>query len=75
MKNDSTKQSKYVTFPLTQREKDVLLLVKKGYTNKEIAQELYVTEFTVKSHVSSIFKKLNVPNRTRAILTAMQMDL
>lgn len=66
---------KYVTSPLTQREKDVLLLVKKGYTNKEIAQELYVTEFTVKSHVSSIFKKLNVPNRTRAILTAMEMNL
>lgn len=75
MEKDLTKQSKYVTIPLTQREKDVLLLVKKGYTNKEIAQELYVTEFTVKSHVSSIFKKLNVPNRTRAILTAMQMDL
>jgi DNA-binding NarL/FixJ family response regulator len=75
MEKDLTKQSKYVSFPLTQREKDVLLLVKKGYTNKEIAQELYVTEFTVKSHVSSIFKKLNVPNRTRAILTAMQMDL
>lgn len=75
MEKDLTKHSKYVSFPLTQREKDVLLLVKKGYTNKEIAQELYVTEFTVKSHVSSIFKKLNVPNRTRAILTAMQMDL
>ena len=75
MKDEIKNMAKYVTSPLTQREKDVLLLVKKGYTNKEIAQELYVTEFTVKSHVSSIFKKLQVPNRTRAILTAMQMDL
>ena len=66
---------KYSTIPLTQREKDVLLLVKKGYTNREIAQELYVTEFTVKSHVSSIFKKLKVTNRTRAILTAMEMNI
>lgn len=71
-----TNQSqKYATVPLTQREKDVLLLVKKGYTNKEIAQELYVTEFTVKSHVSSIFKKLKVTNRARAILTAMEMNI
>lgn len=71
-----TNQSqKYATIPLTQREKDVLLLVKKGYTNKEIAQELYVTEFTVKSHVSSIFKKLKVTNRARAILTAMEMNI
>ena len=73
---EMTSQSqKYATVPLTQREKDVLLLVKKGYTNKEIAQELYVTEFTVKSHVSSIFKKLKVTNRARAILTAMEMNI
>ena len=53
---------KYVTPPLTNREKDVLLLVKEGYTNQEIAKELYITEFTVKSHVSSILKKLKVQN-------------
>lgn len=68
-------RTKYTTTPLTQREKDVLLLVKKGYTNKEIADELFVTEFTIKSHVSNIFKKLNVPNRTKAILTAIEMNL
>ena len=75
MQTDKEKQLKYATLPLTQREKDVLLLIKQGYTNREIANELYVTEFTVKSHVSNIFKKLNVKNRTRAILTAMQMNL
>ena len=75
MQIDKEKQLKYTTLPLTQREKDVLLLIKQGYTNREIAHELYVTEFTVKSHVSNIFKKLKVKNRTRAILTAMQMNL
>lgn len=66
---------KYITSPLTDREKDVLLLVREGYTNREIAQKLYITEFTVKSHVSNIFKKLQVANRPRAILKAMQMEL
>ena len=75
MQIDKEKQLKYTILPLTQREKDVLLLIKQGYTNREIANELYVTEFTVKSHVSNIFKKLKVKNRTRAILTAMQMNL
>lgn len=75
MQTDKEKKLKYATLPLTQREKDVLLLIKQGYTNREIANKLYVTEFTVKSHVSNIFKKLNVKNRTRAILTAMQMNL
>lgn len=60
---------------LTDREKDVLLLVTRGYTNKEIAQELFLTEFTIKSHLLNIFKKLNVKNRTKATLVAMQMDL
>ena len=60
---------------LTDREKDVLLLVTRGYTNKEIAQELFLTEFTIKSHLLNVFKKLNVKNRTQATLVALQMDL
>lgn len=60
---------------LTDREKDVLLLVTRGYTNKEIAQELFLTEFTIKSHLLNVFKKLNVKNRTQATLIALQMDL
>ncbi len=60
---------------LTKREKDVLLLVTQGESNKSIAQKLVLSEVTVKSHMNSIFKKLNVANRTQAVLIAMQMNL
>lgn len=60
---------------LTKREKDVLLLVTQGESNKAIADKLVLSEITVKSHLSSIFKKLNVTNRTQAVLLSMQMNL
>lgn len=60
---------------LTKREKDVLLLVTKGESNKSVADKLDLSEITVKSHLNNIFKKLNVANRTQAVLFAMQMDL
>lgn len=60
---------------LTKREKDVLLLVTQGESNKSIADKLILSEVTVKSHLNSIFKKLNVTNRTQAVLVAMQMNL
>ena len=60
---------------LTKREKDVLLLVTQGESNKSIADKLVSSEVTVKSHLNSIFKKLNVTNRTQAVLVAMQMNL
>lgn len=60
---------------LTKREKDVLLLVTQGEGNKSIADKLVLSEVTVKSHLNSIFKKLNVTNRTQAVLVAMQMNL
>lgn len=60
---------------LTEREKDVLLLVTQGESNGSIADKLSVSEVTVKTHMNSIFKKLNVKNRTQAVLLAMQMNL
>lgn len=60
---------------LTKREKDVLLLVTQGESNKSIADKLVLSEVTVKSHLNNIFKKLNVTNRTQAVLLAMQMNL
>lgn len=60
---------------LTRREKDVLLLVTQGENNRSIAEKLVVSEITVKSHLNNIFKKLNVSNRTQAVLLAMQMNL
>jgi len=61
--------------PLTTREKEVLNLVGQGANNQEIAEKLFVREVTVKTHLNSIFKKLNVTNRTQAVLLAMQMNI
>jgi DNA-binding NarL/FixJ family response regulator len=61
--------------PLTNREKEVLQLVAQGSHNQEIAEKLVVREVTVKTHLNSIFKKLNVSNRTQAVLLAMQLNL
>lgn len=57
---------------LTPREQDVLRLLVKGSTNKEIANDLYISEKTVKSHLCKIFKKLNVSRRLDAILCAIK---
>ena len=53
---------------LTKREQDVLREMSKGLNNKEIADNLFITESTVKKHVSNIFSKLNFRNRQEAIL-------
>lgn len=58
--------------PLTLREKEVLKLIAKGVSNHDIAEKLYLSEVTVKSHISNIFKKLDVKNRTQAVLVATQ---
>ena len=60
---------------LTSREREVLTLAAKGANNRDIAEKLVLKEVTVKSHLNSIFKKLNVASRTQAVLLAMQMDL
>jgi DNA-binding NarL/FixJ family response regulator len=53
--------------PLTDRESEVLGLLSRGLANKQIAVELGISEHTVKFHVSSIYTKLNVTNRTEAV--------
>jgi DNA-binding NarL/FixJ family response regulator len=52
--------------PLTDRELEILRLVSEGYTNGRIARELWVTEQTVKFHLSNTYRKLGVANRTEA---------
>jgi two-component system response regulator DegU len=60
---------------LTQREIEVLNLIARGMLNKEIARDLYISEKTVKNHVSNIFKKLDVADRTQAAIYAIKNNL
>ncbi len=59
---------------LTGREKEVLSLLEKSYSNQEIAESLCISESTVKTHLRNIFKKLDVRNRTQAMVTAFHFE-
>ncbi len=61
--------------PLTPREREVLALIAEGRSNQEIAGRLFITERTVKYHVSSILAKLGAANRTEAVTVAAQRGL
>ncbi|GAU77384.1 response regulator transcription factor [Fusibacter sp. 3D3] len=60
---------------LTKREYEVIRLISQGYNNKEIATELFISEKTVKNHVSNIFKKIKVTDRTQAALYAIKHNI
>ena len=60
---------------LTRRELEVLILVANGMFNKEIAIKLNISERTVKNHISNIFKKIDVADRTQAAVFAIKNDL
>lgn len=61
--------------PLTPRETEVLDLIAKGLPNREIADRLYITERTVKFHVSSLLHKLDASNRTEAVTLATRRGI
>jgi DNA-binding NarL/FixJ family response regulator len=60
---------------LTAREIDVLMKISFGLSNQEIAQQLFLSQSTVKSHIGSIFRKLNVENRVSALNYARENGL
>lgn len=60
---------------LTYREVEVLQLVAKGLSNQEMAQRLFLSEKTVKNHLTNIFRKINVTDRTQAVLYAIKQKI
>ncbi len=60
---------------LTEREREILSLVARGASNREIAEALFLTEGTVKNHMTSIFSKIGARDRIQAALKAQQMKL
>jgi DNA-binding NarL/FixJ family response regulator len=61
--------------PLTEREREVLALMAEGLGNRDIAAKLFVSEKTVKNHVTNIFRKLDVSDRTQAVVQGVKLKL
>ncbi|WAH39270.1 response regulator transcription factor [Alicyclobacillus dauci] len=74
-KEAGTEASELLVEPLTDRERDVIQWMAKGLSNKEIGAQLGISEKTVKVHVSHILAKLNVFDRTQAVLFAVKMKM
>jgi len=60
---------------LTEREHEILTLVAQGASNREIGERLFITEGTVKNHLSNILSKMGVRDRTQAALKARELGL
>jgi DNA-binding NarL/FixJ family response regulator len=63
------------TVRLTKRERDVLTCLVKGHSNKEMADSMFISEKTVKNHLTSIFRKLGVKDRTQAAVYALKNNI
>ncbi len=73
--NTASNELAYPEMPLTKRELEVLDLIKKGFTNEQIGKQLYITERTVKFHVTAILSKLHADNRTEAVDIGLKRGL
>lgn len=74
-KKENSAQVVAAQFDLTEREMEVLQLIATGATNREIAEELVVSEGTVKNHVSNILSRLGLRDRTQAAIFARENNL
>ena len=68
-------ESSHADAGLTKRESDVLQLLAKGCSNREISRQLFLSEKTVKAHLAAVFRKLGVTNRTQAAMVAVSKGL
>ncbi len=73
--DDSVDKSIEQINSLTNREYEVLILIAEGLNNKDIAERLYISEKTVKNHVSNIFKKLDLNDRVQAAIFAYKNNI
>ncbi|MEH7500912.1 response regulator transcription factor [Neobacillus drentensis] len=73
--SNKSKQERNLLEELTKRELDVLKEIAKGKSNKEIAASLFITEKTVKTHVSNLLAKLELADRTQAALYAVKNQI
>jgi two-component system response regulator DegU len=73
--NSKQPYNNFDTSKITQREKEVIIEMAKGHSNKEISQLLFISEHTVKNHVRNILDKLNVKSRTHAVSKALAMGI
>ncbi|MCF8008870.1 MAG: response regulator transcription factor [Halanaerobiales bacterium] len=71
----SDRKQDYKYNNLTDRELDVINLISKGMSNKKIAEQLMISERTVKNHVSSILQKLSVDHRTQALIECIKKGI
>ncbi|OJG61774.1 LuxR family transcriptional regulator [Enterococcus italicus DSM 15952] len=72
LRNETSNRNFHLHDELTNREKEVLQLISNGKSNQEIADELFITLKTVKTHVSNILSKLEVEDRTQAAIYAFK---
>jgi DNA-binding NarL/FixJ family response regulator len=68
-------QDRLEAFGITPREHEILTLIAAGLSNREIAEKLFLSENTVKTHSSRLFEKLNARRRTQAVQIAKQSGL
>ena len=74
-KGEKESKKRQIMDSLSSRELEVYELLTKGFSNKKIANKLFISEATVKAHISSILRKLNVTARTQAVITALRLKL
>jgi DNA-binding NarL/FixJ family response regulator len=65
-------EDEYVPEELSSREREVLLHAAKGLSSKQVAQELFISDRTVQTHLASIYDKLGAKNKTEAMLLALK---
>jgi ATP/maltotriose-dependent transcriptional regulator MalT len=75
LEKSPTQNAEKLIDPLTDREKEIIVLLAEGLSNKKIAEKLFITEGTTKWHLSNIYSKLAVPNRTRAAAKARKLNI